>query len=69
MKFTVSKFPYPNTDKTVWQLLDSHGFPLCKEQDEQTVYALAREILHQTKGNELYLWDYFKQTETLIDRN
>lgn len=67
MKITIAKFPNTNNE-TVYQVSVMES-PMCKETDEQHAYALARELLHKTRNNDLYLWDAFTGKETLLDRS
>lgn len=67
MKITISKFPNDKNEITYQVFVMAS--PICKETDEVTAYALARELLHKTRNNDLYLWDYYNNKETLLDRN
>ncbi len=67
MRFTLSKFPNAQSQET-WQVLIP-GSALCKETDEQTASALARELLHKTPGNELWFWNGYTEAHFLLDRS
>ena len=67
MKITLSKFP-DNNGNEVWQVLIP-GIPLCKETDKVSAETLARNMLCQQKGNELWLWDDYTKTETLLSKH
>ena len=67
MKITISKFPDANGNEA-WQVFIP-GIPLCKETTKTIAESLARNLLLQEKGNELWFWDGFTKTETLLKGN
>jgi hypothetical protein len=67
MKYTLSKFPN-GENKETWQVLIP-GSPMCKETDEVTASALARELLHKETGNELWFWNAYTEAHYLLDKS
>ena len=67
MKITLSRFTDANGNDA-WQVFIP-GIPLCKETDKVTAETLARNMLLQEKGNELWFWDGDAKLEKLLQKN
>jgi hypothetical protein len=71
MKITLSRFTDANGNDA-WQVFIP-GVPLCKETvyytDKVTAESLARNMLLQEKGNELWFWDGNAKIEKLLQKN